>query len=227
MNKKGFTLIEVMIAISILLLIAVMIARIKDNAYRGTEKAAKYDTIYQYGRIALKKITDDLSMAFLVGPSLTGKASDGTAAMQVHFYGKDESDGHKLDFATFSNIRLVKNEKKSDQVEVGYSVADCPDTEERMKCLMRRESAVIDKDVAEGGVSTPIARNVKKFKVEYYDPTKQEWRDGWSTEDPVFQNRLPRAARITLVFPDPQKEDEEIEFTTETVMPLFSGPIEF
>src|SRR3989338_2485402 len=170
--QKGFTLLEVLIAIFILALMSMMIWQITNNAYRGKNKAEGYDAVYQYSRVAMKRLTDDLTMAYMVAPSLQGKLPDGTISYNTGFIGENGGDADTLNFDSLSNIRLVKDEKKSDQVEVGYMIADCPDTEDRIKCLMRRESYVIDSEVTEGGESFPIAKGITKFGLEYYDPAK-------------------------------------------------------
>lgn len=227
MKNRGFTLLEVLIAVFILAMMSMMIWQITNNTYRGINKAEEYDEVYQHGRLALKRLTDDFSMAFLISQTLQGKSSDGTTAYEPTFVSEDEGSSDEVNFTTFAGTRYVKNEKKSDQLEVGYSVEECPESEERIQCLMRRESFAIDKETKEGGASFPIAKDVKEFNLEYYDPEKQEWRDDWNSKDPVFQNKLPRAARITIIFKDPRDENEELTFTTSVMFPLSTGAIDF
>lgn len=227
MKQNGFTLLEVLIAVFILAIMSMMIWQITSNTYRGTEKASKYDEVYQYGRVAGKKLIDDFSMAFLINQMLQGKKPDGTILFETNFIGEDQGDSDRADFVTFSNVRLIKNEKKGDVIKVAYLVEQCPETDEKISCLMRKELGAIDKDIKDAGVLLPIAKGIKKFNLEYYDASKQEWRSDWSTKDPVYLNKLPRAVRIFLSFQHPKNEDEEIAFTTETLLPLSAGPINF
>jgi len=206
---------------------SMMIWQITSNAYRGTEKAGKYDSVFQYARISLKRLTDDLSMAFLVAPALQGRKSDGTPYFETQFIGEDRGDSDYVYFMSFSNTRLIKNEKKGDVVKIAYSLEECPDSEEKKSCLMRKDLFSFEKDIKDAGVSFPVAENVKKFNLEYYDTAKSEWRGDWNTKDPVYLGKLPRAVRITLVFTDPKSEEEEMFFTTETLLPLSSGLIDF
>ncbi|MBI2974992.1 MAG: prepilin-type N-terminal cleavage/methylation domain-containing protein [Deltaproteobacteria bacterium] len=225
--RKGFTLLEVLIAVFVLSIMSFLIWQITNNTYRGTEKAGKYDEVYQYARVAIKRLNDDLSMAFLAGPNLKGKQQDGTVTFETTFVGVNEGDADKMNFTSLSSVRLVADERKSDQIEAGYFISPCPEAEERINCLMRREAAVIDTKSDEGGESFPIAKGVKRFNVEYYDSNKQEWLDSWNSKDPALADRLPRAARITLTFYDPKNEDEELTFVTSVMLPLASGAVDF
>ncbi len=225
--QSGFSLLEVLIAVFILAMMSLMIWQITNNAYRGTEKAKSYDSIYQQARISLKRLTSDLTGAFMVLPSMQGTASDGTPALETGFFGEDSGERDRIDFSTMSGIRMVKNEKRSDILEVGYYVESCPDSEDGAQCLMRRESVKLDRDIKNGGRAFPIARGVKSFQMEYYDAAKQEWRPDWSSQDPVFIGKLPRAAKITLVFFDPKDETGEVVFMTSALLPMSIAPIDF
>jgi len=227
MNNRGFSLLEVLVAVFILALMSLIIWQITNNAYRGANNAKDYDKIYQYGHVALKRITGDFASAYLIGPSFQGQLSDGTVAVETSFTGENQGDADMVNFVSFSHRRMIRNERKCDQVEVGYYVSECPDSEEKLNCLMRRESAVIDTDSKTGGEEFPIAKNIKKFNLSYYDENKKEWRDDWNSKDPVYFGKLPQAVRVTISFPHPKEEDGEIVFTTAVEVPLSTGMISY
>lgn len=227
MNNKGFTLLEVLIATFILAVMSMMIWQIANNAMRGKNKASVYDSVYHNARVALKKFTDDVGSAFIISQNLQGKLSDGTNAIETSFVGGDEGDKDKLDFVAFSGRRLVKDEKSSDVEEVGYFISACEEEEEKKDCLMRRSSRSIDKDTKEGGTAQTVAVGVKSFELEYYDPEKQEWRSDWNSLDPGFLNKLPRAVKVVLTFPDPIKEDEELQFVSSVMLAMSAGAVDF
>ena len=222
-------MLEVLIAVFILALMSIIIWQITNNAYRGTTKSGRFDEVYQGARISLKKLTDDLSMAFLAAPSMVGGVAGvaESAPVEFSFIGEKEGSSDRVNFVSFSNVRLIMDEKASDQVEIGYYVDDCPDIEEEAMCLMRRSANLIDKDPKEGGTAYPVAERVKKFSLEYYDKEKDEWKETWSSKDPAYLNKLPYAVRVTLVFEDPSSRDKEIVFVDSVHLPLSSGPIDF
>jgi hypothetical protein len=216
-----------LIAVFVLALMSFMIWQLTNNTYRGTQKASKYDDVYQYARMSLRRVTDDLSMAFLFGQNFQGKLSDGTVAYESNFLGEDAGDSDAIYFLSFSGTRMMMNERKSDQVEIGYFVDKCPGSDGKVSCLMRRESAFIDKNLKENADARPIAEGIKRFNVEYFDPSKQEWRSGWTTQEAGFNGKLPLAARVMISFVDPLNEREELMFEAATTMPLSAGVIDF
>lgn len=226
MNKKGFTLIEVMAALAILSLIFVQIFTFTSITRKLESRDEGRSEVYQVARVAMGRIVSDLDMAFLTGnQALLGKTSDGTN-VETAFIGEDKGAGDSLDFDTFSHWRMVWGAKESDQAEVGYFVKPDPKDSD-LNILMRREGNVLDSDVTKGGDEYPIATGVKEFQLRYYDNVAHEWRNDWNTKGMEIKNKLPEAVEITLVFADPVKEDEVLAFKTIAMIPMWKDEINF
>jgi hypothetical protein len=185
----------------------------------------------------LRKITDDLSMSFLIKSPTERAASaalTGTATAEAptrprpitFFIGEDRGERDEVRFTTLSNIRLFKNAKQSDQAKVKYSASASPD-DPQMINLIRTFSPHLNEEDTVEGTSFVIAENIQEFSVEYYDLRKQEWGRAWNTAAIDWKDRLPRAVRVTLSFPDPDDDRESIVLTSATMLPLSAGPIEF
>lgn len=225
-NKKGFTLLEVIVAVAILAFMMILVWAVTSQSIRSKDRGEGKAQMYQQVRLAMDKITNDLSMAFLIdGPSLQGEARGGPA-VKAAFKGEEQSESSSLNFAAFSHMRLFRNSHESDQSEIGYFLA--PATEDEGgegEVLMRRESSVIDDKPEEGGITQALAEGVKKFQLEYYDYEKEEWSKTWDSEGRVNQGKLPQAVKIKLVFPSPDEDGEDLEFTTTVMIQLFKEPI--
>lgn len=226
MNKKGFTLLEILVGMAILAFMATMIWQISSGNIDAKERVEKRDEVFQMSRIAIERIVDDLEMAFLVTNSqFLGKAQDGTSAKTI-FKGEDTGHFDTVNFASFSNWRMFRNSKESDQAEIGYYVV--PDEEERdLYRLMRRVSPYFDNNGTEGGRSEPVAENISSFDLEYYDGRQGEWTKEWNSEEVDQKDKLPRAVKVTLSFTDPSNEEEKINFETTAFIELWQYPIEF
>ncbi|MBL7684429.1 MAG: prepilin-type N-terminal cleavage/methylation domain-containing protein [Deltaproteobacteria bacterium] len=217
-SAEGFTLIEVMIAIAILAVIAILVFMSTSQTINSKEDTEKKDNLNHSVNMALNKMVNDLQMSFLlVGPDFLG--SDGR--MKTVFKGTED----KLDFPTLSKMRYYKNSQETDYGEVGYFLQDDPE-QSGQKLLMRRESKRIDDKPEEGGVSEPIVDGIKELHFEYYDAQKKEWLKAWDSSQLESANRLPRAVRMTIKVVDADSEDP-LTFSTMADIRLFKGPIAF
>ena len=215
--RRGFTLLEIILAITILALVGTMI-------YGGFSQTAlnkaRVEEDVDHSRVihmALERMTRELSMAFVsthVNPSLELRY------MNTGFIGKDNGDEDRIDFTSFSHRRLYRNAKESDQNEISYFVTEHPD-EPDTKVLARREQNRIDEDPRTGGKSQILLENVEGFNLEYFDPLLSDWVQTWDTIDALAQpNRLPSHVRILLEVRDPRREGRTEAFGTQVAIPI-------
>ncbi len=224
MSKTGFTLLEVMISVAIMGMIMVLVWSISSQTLNSKERIEKRDMLFQGGRIALQKLSDDLAMAFLIKqPSIPTGFSPRPKAF---FIGEDKGDKDDIRFTSFSHLRFFNGAKQSDQCKVGYEVI--PDKEDSsINNLVRRETPWLDAETTVEGYPFVLAQDVDSFELEFYDYRKEEWVNHWDSDNIDFQGKLPSAVRITIAFPDPDMENETISMTTMTLLPMSAGEIDF
>jgi len=131
-----------------------------------------------------------------------------------------------LNFNSFSHWRMFRNIRESDQCEVGYYVEQDEEEREYYR-LMRRESPYLDDDIEKGGKAFPVAEGIKGFEASYYDGRAMDWTENWNSREVDQKNKMPRAVKLKLSFPDPDLEDETIDFETIVFIELWQFPIEF
>jgi general secretion pathway protein J len=215
--KRGFTLLEIMLAVAVLALVGTMI-------YGGFSQTAlnkaRIEEDVEQSRIvhmALERMARELTMAFVsthVNPSLDLRV------VNTAFIGKDNGKDDRIDFTSFSHRRLYRNARESDQNELSYFVTEHPD-EPGMQVLARREQNRIDDDPRRGGKSQILVENVEEFNLEYFDPLLTDWVQTWDTEDLLAQpNRLPTQVRIRLTIEDPRRRGQTQTFGTRVMIPL-------
>ena len=241
-GKGGFTLIEVMIAVAITGVIMTLIWSSSGQSLRAKERVENRDMVFHAGGVALRKLSEDLVMAFVVrtaaaaatSAAQTGEGTtpvEGTAAavpavFKTFFIGKDEGEADSLSFTSLSHLRLFKNAKESDQCKVAYEIVDSSEVPGR-KDLVRREDPWLDATAEVKGAPLTLVEGVKSFEVEYYDQRKGEWAKNWNTEQQDWKDRLPLAARVTLTFADPNDEEQTIPMSTAVMIPLARNAIDF
>jgi general secretion pathway protein J len=215
--RRGFTLLEIMLAVAVLSLVGTMI-------YSGFAQTAlnkaRIEQDVDHSRVihmTLDRMARELTMAFVsthVNPSLDLRVVD------TAFIGKDNGKDDRIDFTSFSHRRLYRNARESDQNEISYFVTEHPD-DPGVLVLARREQNRSDEDPRRGGKSQILVENIEEFNVEYFDPLLSDWVQTWNTEDMLAQpNRLPTQVRIRLSVKDPRHRGETQTFGTRVTIPL-------
>ncbi|MDO8493756.1 MAG: type II secretion system protein GspJ [Deltaproteobacteria bacterium] len=220
-GNAGFTLIEVMISVALVSAVMVLIWQGTRQSINSKRISEERQAIYHYARVSIDKITDDLSMAFLVDGSAHLGQNQGTAATKTIFKGEEE----QLSFPSLSHLRLFNNAKESESAEIGYRLEKDEEDPNFYK-LERRESKRIDENPDEGGIWITIAEKVKSFSLEYYDGKKFDWVASWNSES-TEKNQLPRAVRVKLNLGHPNRAEEEFPFATTVFLQLYANPISF
>ncbi len=205
-NRSGFTLIEVIIALGIMVMIAGLAWTTLAGSIKLRDVLAEDDAVARSARVTLNKLSQELELAYI---------TDNTTSIGTYrtvFTGEDDGDESILWFATTGHRRTYMNSRECDQSEVTIWTEEDPEINGQM-VLLHRESGFIDQEPDEGGAILPLARGVTKFQLRYYDGTTGEWQETWDTQSTETLNRLPRAVEIVLglAAPDPDDEDDFIE----------------
>jgi len=225
-KNSGFTLLEVLIGTAILSMMVFMIWQVSTTTLDSQDRVQRRDLVYQMARVAIERLTDDLNMAFLVSnKDLVGMTKEGSK-IETAFVGDDKGNMDMLNFNSFSHWRMFRNIRESDQCEIGYYVEQDEEEREYYR-LMRRESPYLDDDIEEGGKAFPVAEGIQAFEASYYDGRAQDWTENWNSREVDQKNKMPRAVRLKLSFPDPDVEDGTIDFETIVFIELWQFPIEF
>ena len=221
-RARGMTMIEIMVAIGILAMVAVLIHGVMDSLSRGRKGEGMRAERAHEGREAMQRIVRDLSGAFISShvPSVPTLMTERTA-----FVGKSSAPYDRLDFTSFAHLRTERDSHESDQAEVGYFVVKDPDVSEKMD-LVRREQTPIDYEPLKGGIVNVVAEDVEKFDVRFLDPQTSQWVETWDSMQVTGQpNRLPFEVEITIVLKG-VSDGPPYSYTTKMFIPIQS-PLSF
>jgi len=192
----GMTMVEVMVAIAVLAMIAVLIHGVIQSLSRGKKGEEQRADRAHEGREALQRIVRDLSAAYL---SLHIPSVQALVTGKTAFVGRTSIPFDRVDFTAFAHMRTDRDSHESDQAEVGYFVVRNPDFPDKMD-LVRREQTPIDIDPLKGGIVNVVAEDVDQLNLRYLDPQTAQWIDTWDSMQVTGQpNRLPLEVKITLV----------------------------
>jgi general secretion pathway protein J len=188
-RARGFTLVEVLIAVSITAIMAVMTVGSLAQLDRASEVARGQDDRYAAARVALSRLAREVSMAFLSENYDRNRFRDPPTL----FVGRDD----ELLFTTFAHIRLYRDAKESDQSVVQYTLEDDPDRPGE-KALFRREKVHLDDEPDRGGRKDLVADRVTALRLQYWDSKRKDWVREWTTRSVEHQKELPQRIRIEL-----------------------------
>lgn len=215
--RAGFTLIEVMVAVTIIAIVSTLIytgfSQTSRNKQRIEADLARNHEI----RHGIERIARELSMAY-TSAQLNSNAA--LHAITTSLVATDAARGSRIDFNSFSHQRLYRDAHESDQNELSYYVDDDPDDKSK-RALLRREQRRPDDDPRHGGQVQVLIHDVVKFELSYLDPQSGQWLTTWDTSQAAMQpNRLPSQVQIKLTVPNLRGDGPNETFGTRTTIPL-------
>ena len=221
-STRGFTLLELLIAIAVLASISLLIYGAFAGMRQSKDGIQRVGDRYREGRIALGRISRDLQSAYLSGHVPINLQN---AVVITAFVATQGTPADRVDFNSFANQRLDRDSHESDQAEISYFGSPDP-AEPGITDLARRVSTLPDLDMQKGGRVEVLATDIDLFELEYLDPTTGQWTETWDTRQAIGQvNRLPLQIRIVLVLNGGKRSDqggerETIRFATTVGLPI-------
>jgi len=193
-GAAGFTLIEVMLALSILGFITVTLWGSFSSAANVKRRTEAGEDRVHAARVAMMRMTREIEMAFL-----SNSENPALSERRTMFVGAPHAGLDELRFSWFGHQRLRANSAEADTGLVNYY--GLPDAEDRTVInLMRRETRRLEpRDPrAIPGEAYILCPAVTRLKFSYYDYKKKEWKDEWNTIGADGAQYLPTHVRITL-----------------------------
>ena len=216
-RARGLTLIEVMVAMVIIAIVSTLIyTGFAQTAHNKKYIESELNREHEI-RMGMERMVRELSMAFV---SAQGNPLPALQVVNTCFVGTEAGASSRIDFTSFSHIRLYRDAHESDQNELSYYVDDDPHDPGK-SALIRREQRRIDDDPRKGGQAAVLIENVTKFELGYLEPLTGEWLSTWDTTQAAMQpNRLPTQVRIKLTVPNIRGKGPEQTFGTRVTLPL-------
>jgi general secretion pathway protein J len=180
----GFTLLEIMVALFLLALVVAAVYSSWLAVVRGSETGRRAAAAVQRSRIAIRTIEDSLTSARSFQVDLdhySFEAQNGSDASLSFVARLSKSFPRSGKFGDFDVRRLT------------FSLEPGPDQSQRL--VLRQNPILMDLDIDEKEHPIVLAKDVKKFAMEFWDTRKGEWMDEWTET-----NSLPKMLRVTLEF---------------------------
>ncbi len=210
-GQAGFTLLEVMIAMGLLVTILFIVWGSTDQVSRLSRKSEGVEELYRGVRLATTRMVHDISQAYV-----SQNEDTLTVDKRTFFVLEDNSGSDELAFTTTNHMRLYQDANESDQTVVKYFLETDPDKPEQQN-LMRFEARRLDAKPVDrlDGETNVLLRGVTGLDFTVYDPRAKEWKQDWNTTSADGQPyRVPERVRLKLTIKD--EYGKELVITTET-----------
>jgi general secretion pathway protein J len=211
MRRRGFTLIEVMVAVTILAIVTTLTWSSFKQTFSTKSAIEAQAGRYRTVRLALERMSRELSMVYISQNEDTSQPE-----RRTRLVGKHHNDLDEVTFSYLGHQRLYQDANEADTALIGYYAARDRD-DSRKTNLMRRETRRLSyyKIDDQPGEADIVCDDVIKLKLDYWDHRDKQWRDEWVTTSADGQpDRLPSKIRITLTVRD--ERGQEVPFQTET-----------
>jgi len=217
-RNRGFTLLEVLLAMTVLGVVVAMLSLSLSASLKVTESTEREEAIYFQAQTAMHRITADLAAAFPVRENgLVGE--------------KQELNGLRADRLTLVSLaHLVLNPQKQQPGPATIRYRLHTDAEDGRKLLLLRSDTPLLPGMEDAAEDTAepaflLADNLRSMQVTYFDRQGQEF-DNWRQElaadaesTAVTESALPAAVHCILEFwIDPERQTTRI-FSTRVLLP--------
>jgi general secretion pathway protein J len=208
-HARGFTLMEVMIAVAITALMGTVVAMAFQTGFNAKEVVEADADRYRMLRTAMNRMVREVGSAY-VSDRYDLKRFRDQNDRPSNFVGERD----KLLFTTFAHQRLYTDAKESDQAVVEYFVESSNERGANGRLdLKRRVNPNVGERMDRGGTTDVLYEGLKSIEFSYWDSEKKDWDDEWDTRRMERKSILPTRVRITLVALD--ENGQEARYTTQ------------
>lgn len=208
-GQRGMTLIEILISMAMLAFMAISVVMVIRSSSDVQQDIRDRTELSQMGRNAIEMIRREFAMAYV--------SKQTTEEWVTYLKATDRDPIDEVHFVTRAHEKRYSDVKESDLAEISYT-SESDQTGGSFRTLLHREDATIDDQWDRGGTLLPLAHNVRRLNLRYYDTRKEEWVDDWDTESGEQVNRMPRAVEIVLELED-EKGNTAAYITRGHIMP--------
>ncbi len=209
MTRRGFTLIEIVIAVAITAFIGLIIATSFSTTINSKDLLDVEGDRDRSIDAALGRMVREIGAAYVSDRYDTRRFRD-QYDRPTNFIGSRD----RLQLTSLAHQRLYADAKESDQEVLEYFLKSSPDRNASNRLdLVRREKVILDDRNDRGGSEDTLFEGARALRFAYWDSAQQRWDDAWDTRRSERKAILPTRVKITLVIARPDGSD--LPYTTQ------------
>jgi prepilin-type N-terminal cleavage/methylation domain-containing protein len=219
-TDAGFTLLEVMIAISIMTTILVILFGTYSAAVDRAARTRELSQIYHEARVLLQLMANDLRSAYVKEAiEQAQQALQQTKTPSTSFVGEDRKELDKpADNLAFSTILPTQRPDVPDteMCRVAYSIEPLNESPQS-RALFRRVNCSLNPEAPDQDHLFLLTELAHGLDFKYYDAQGAEYLD-WNSREPHGGKQLPARIKITLLLADQHGQLRPFSMLTDFVL---------
>jgi general secretion pathway protein J len=219
-DDGGFTLLEVIIAVTLVAIMAVALWAVTSLSIRSWNRGTEFIDVNQRHRSITTMLRKQMSSVFPIftPPANTG-AGQFTTSVGFLLFNGTESD---MQFVSLNSMHFGENPGLT---LISYAIERQP---QGSLSLVEKEEPYICQDPEDSAstiesASLAVFENLESCTFEYYDPGDGvlSAAPGWVTEwDGKTLGRMPKAIAVTIAFKEPKQKNQ----SRRMIIPLMTAP---
>jgi general secretion pathway protein J len=213
LRNKGFTLLELLLAIAITAVIITIVNFAFFQSNKNIEAVRTQREAYQSVRIAMDRVIKDLTCAYIPSPVLRPTMTLEDISMYRFVGVNDESDSTDKDTISITTTTDIGFSKVPGGIcEVAYYLK-LMENKKDVYTLMRKEDPTPHYGPTKAGSEMELAEGVLGMNIIYIDDSNQEVKE-WDLSKKLA---LPKQVKVKLTF---EAGKDKLTFTGTAALPL-------
>lgn len=211
-RQEGFTLLEVIITISLLTFMAISISTLMRSSVDMRLGLSEQAKVTSRLNTAMELLRKDLLGTYMLSVNYD-KATLVDGATPTYFRVDTFGEKTTISFTTMNGITSMSDQPSGELIEVSYELKTSELSEDRL-ALYRGEKVLGFK----GDIETElVTEGIAYVLLEMWNG--EGWTLQWNTDKSRFKQSIPHLVRLTIrAYPrDPMDEDGPEEFTAEEI----------
>lgn len=218
-DLKGFTLFELLVAITIFSFLVTAMYGGLNSLLSNAEALTRSASVYEAARVCLDRVAKDLRSVYVSVPPAYTVPEFNDEPDPYRFVGSGTGQDVRLRFIAFSHVPLGKG-LMAEAGRIVYYLHTPRGSDTRV--LMRNDMVLQYDTKIEEGNDPVVCENITSLELVFYDADGWE-HDRWDSDSSEFSYATPRAVRIRLVV---EEGGRRYPFETMISLPVYREKVE-
>ena len=217
--RKGFTLLEILIAMFIFAVVLTTIFTSYTGTFRIIDETESQTDIYAMARTVMIRMQEDLESIHF---KETGASESEESSIQpATFLGESKEikgrDADTLRFLSRAHLMFDEEDENPGVAEISYYVSE-NEAEESLS-LYRADRPELEEPQEEETGGLTLCDGLFSISITYHD-ADGEVHENWDTSEDEFKHKLPAMVSIMLEFVNIRNAEKPYKFMTRVALPM-------